>query len=651
MEIINIDKTYNATQEKSHEELVLSSNILSEVDSPDKLKELNEDQIIILCDEIRQFLIDSITKTGGHLGSNLGIVEVSVALHYAFDFLKDAIIFDVSHQSYVHKILTGRKAEFYKLRQWGGISGFTNKKESDYDKFTFGHAGSSISVALGLAETFKNDRQEEKTSVAVIGDASISSGMSMEALNHLGQTDENVLIILNDNKMSIAPTVGSLSKYLTRTRTAPSYLTFKEKIMSNISRLPFAGKFFYKILHNLKNDIKDTLIPRNMFSDLSIPYYGPVYGHDVITLITTIESLKKKKGPKLLHVYTEKGRGMPNLEKDRTRFHSAPVVGSTKNRDENSDLISYTSNFSDTMVRMGHKYKDLVGITAAMPDGTGLVNFQKEFPDRFYDVGICEQHAIGLASGLATGGKIPVCAIYSTFIQRAYDQIFQEICIQDLPVVIALDRSGLVGNDGFTHHGVFDIAFLRTLPNIILCSPKDNYEFSHMLEFLIQQDHPSAIRYPRGSSTKILEVGKEFQPMKLGKAEIIQEHDKSDVTIMAYGSSVKESINAVSILEKKGYKCNIVNMRFVKPIDKNIIKKFLQKGSPIVTIEEHSIMGGFGSAVLESIAEFGGSNKFKMIGIPDKYITHGNRDELIKYVGLDANSIANKIMEFLDLTL
>lgn len=620
-------------------------NLLSSINNPNDLKKLSKEQIPYLCNEIRQFLIQNLTKTGGHLGSNLGVVEATTALHYVFDFLNDALIFDVSHQCYIHKILTERKNKFDTLRQLNGLSGFTNKNESPYDKFTFGHAGTAISTALGVAEGFKDT---DNTAVVLIGDASISAGMSFEALNHLGQSNENVLIILNDNEMSIAPTVGSLSKYLTESRTNPGYLSFKEKLANSLKKIPLLGHFLFKFFGTVKDDIKHIFVPRNIFTDLSIPYYGPINGHDPILLINTIEHLKRKKGPKLLHILTEKGKGMPNLENERTKFHSAPVK-SYKSKNE----TSYTKVFGETICELAEKQENIVVVTAAMPDGTGLVGFQSKFPDRFYDVGICEQHAVGLASGLATSGFKPVCAIYSSFIQRAYDQVFQEMCLQNVPVILGLDRAGLVGNDGATHHGAFDIAFLRTLPNIVLCSPKDNYEFKAMLEYLTRLDSPSAIRYPRANSLVPENLAYEqgdtsFQPMELGKAEVLCESADADVTIFAYGSMVEIGQQALDLLKDKSITANLVNMRFVKPIDSEVIRRFADLGKPIVTLEEHSIKGGFGSTVIEELAQAGSLNiPVKIIGIPDYFIEHGNRDELFVKLGLDAQSIAGTISDFI----
>jgi 1-deoxy-D-xylulose-5-phosphate synthase len=624
-------------------ERLARTDILSRIANPDDLKKLHMDYVPSLCDEIRQFLRESVTTTGGHLGSNLGVVEVTTALHYVFDFLKDVLIFDVSHQCYIHKLLTGRKTRFNTLRKLNGLSGFTNKDESEYDHFTFGHAGTAISVGLGMAEAFKSDNQERNV-VVVVGDASISAGMSLEALNHLGQTEEDVLIILNDNNMSIAPTVGSLSKYLTKTRTYQPYLSMKEKVASILRKIPGIGNFLYKLVFNIKDDIKHALMPRNMFSDLSIPYYGPIDGHDVVNLIETVSALKSKKGPKLLHVYTEKGKGMPNLEAEPTRFHSAPSFSSKP-----SDRGSYTSTFANTLLRLGKKHANLVAITAAMPDGTGLVKFKEVFPERFYDVGICEQHAIGMASGLSTGGKLPVCAIYSSFLQRAYDQVFHEVCLQRLPMVIALDRAGLVGSDGPTHHGVFDIAFLRTLPNIILCSPRDGFELDCMMEYLTEKKLTSAIRYPKADTIKPnLADERSYQPIELGKAEVISESDDASLTIMAYGSMVEPSVRAVRQLEQKGIRINLINMRFVKPIDEQVIRRFADKGKPIITIEEHSRMGGFGSAVLEVLSEIGSAVKVKVMAIPDSFIEHGSRDELLKMVGLDSEAVVRNALSLLN---
>jgi len=628
----------------------LKSNLLDSVNTPDDLKKISIEEIPYLCDEIRRFLINSVTKTGGHLGSNLGIVEITTALHYVFDFLEDRLIFDVSHQSYVHKILTGRKNKFNTLRKFNGLSGFTNKDESIYDNFTLGHAGTSISLALGLAEAFDKSKKDN-TAVVLIGDASISSGMPFEALNHIGQTKKNVLIILNDNEMSIAPTVGSLSKYLTKSRTNPEYISLKEKIATALRKIPLIGNVLYRLVGNIKEDIKHLLVPRNLFTDLSIPYYGPVDGHDVTYLIKILKDIKKIKGPKLLHILTTKGKGMSNLNDDPTRFHSAPEITASYQKTayyEEKAKITYTDIFSETIVNIAKKNEKIVAITAAMKDGTGLVEFQKNFPDRFYDVGICEQHAIGLASGLATGGNKPVCAIYSTFIQRAYDQVFQEICLQNVPVILALDRAGIVGGDGPTHNGVFDIAFLRTLPNIVLCSPKDGYEFRNMLEFLTKINTPSAIRYPKKTTT-MESISDNDQKIELGKGEILMENDKAKLSIFAYGSMVEIAYDVVKILTEQGLESNLINMRFVKPIDKELIVRFANKKIPIITLEEHSILGGFGSAILEVLSnEKINIPPIKIIGIPDKFIEHGNRNDILKSIGLEPISLSARIKQLIE---
>lgn len=614
-----------------------SKKVLKKINTPEELKKLSVKELIPLCDDIREFLIENVTKTGGHLGSNLGVVEITTALHYVFDFLNDALIFDVSHQSYVHKILTGRKDGFIRLRKYKGLSGFTNKNESPYDRFTFGHAGTALSTGLGMAEAYKQTNKDN-TVVVLVGDASISAGMSFEALNHLGSTEENLLIILNDNEMSIAPTVGSLGKHLTKSRANPLYIKAKEKTKKVVRSIPIIGKGLYRFSRFIKNSIKHIFFKESIFEELSIPYYGPMDGHDVPSLVDTINYLKQTKGPKLLHIYTEKGKGMPNLENEPTRFHSYTDTTSLKKADA-ADKISYTEAFSRTITDLAKRNGKIRAVTAAMPDGTGLIDFQKKHPNKFYDVGICEQHAVGLSAGLASEGLRPVCALYSSFLQRAYDQVFHEVCLQNVPVVFALDRGGLVGSDGPTHHGVFDIAFLRTLPNIVLCSPKDNYEFSQMLEYLTTIDKPSAIRYPKTKSS--MDTPEKFEPLQCGKAEILIEKEDADITILAYGSMVETAQNILS--KNASIKANLVNMRFVKPIDKEVIKHFADKRLPVITLEEHSKSGGFGSAVLECLNELGSDVFVKLIGIPDAFIEHGSRDELLHITGIDEDSILEEI--------
>ncbi|MDH4127457.1 MAG: 1-deoxy-D-xylulose-5-phosphate synthase [Spirochaetota bacterium] len=612
---------------------------LEKIDSPNDLKKLSPDQLPDLCKEIRNYIESVVFETGGHLSSNLGVVELTVALHYIFDFLNDKLIFDVSHQCYTHKILTGRRKYFHTLRQQNGISGFTNKSESPYDVFSVGHAGTSISTALGIAIA-KRLKNEKGKAIAFIGDASIGAGMAFEALNHAGHTGEDLIVILNDNNMSISETIGSFSKHLTKIRLMPIYREMKRDFLHVVNKIPALGGKLKNTIEHLTEAIKCHLTGKNIFEDLNIDYYGPIDGHDLPRLIQTFSTVKERKGPVLLHVITEKGRGHYEAVNNPEKYHG--VSPSNKKKNTNSieiPSISFTDAFSESLIELAYNDDKIVGITAAMPGGTGLDKFQEIFPNRYFDVGICEQHSLGLAAGLSTSGLKPVCAIYSTFIQRAYDQIFQEACLSNNHMILVMDRAGIVGEDGSTHAGVFDIAFLRTLPNIVLMSPKDSNELKEMLRFSMKLNCPVGIRYPRERCVDPFNDN-EFQPIEMGKGEILKYGN--DVILLGYGVMAKSCIAAAEILKEQGINAMVVNARFVKPIDRDLIIDLLSQRKPIITVEDHSVLGGFGSAVIEIASQIDKPNsQIYVLGIPDQFVEHGNRNEILKKLWLDPEGIAS----------
>ncbi|MBV6517673.1 MAG: 1-deoxy-D-xylulose-5-phosphate synthase [Candidatus Brocadia sp.] len=626
------------------------SKLLDSVEYPEDLKKLNLTDLPKLATEIREFIVDVVSKNPGHLSSNLGVVELTIALHYCFDFKKDKIVWDVGHQAYVHKILTGRKSKFLTLRQYKGLSGFPDKNESDYDPFTCGHSGDAISAALGLS-CADAIRGEKRSIVAVVGDGAIGAGMSLEALNHAGDLKKNVLVVLNDNEMSISNTVGAFSKYLNKIRTAPIYADVRKEVHGLLKVVPVLGKPVEKTLERIVELIQRGGIPGQIFKDLGLNYFGPIDGHDFRILIDTLNNIKHLGGPVLLHVITEKGRGFEPAYQNPAQYHSAGKFemcnGKIKTSSHDSQKIAYTKVFGNTLVELAKTDPNVVGITAAMPDGTGIVSFGKKFPDRFYDVGICEQHAVGLANGLSAGGIKPVVAIYSTFLQRAYDQVFHDICLQKHGVVFALDRAGIVGNDGATHNGIFDIAYLRNLPEIVLMAPKDGNELMSMLKIALESGKPVAIRYPKEDIPEE-KLSPQYKKFEIGKAEILREGP--DGVLLAYGAMVYRCMDAAERLSEKGVEVTVVNARFAKPLDKELILRLVRNNRLILTAEDHALMGGFGSAVLELVSDEGeNGNKIVRMGIPDRFMEHGPRNLILKNIGLDENGIAEKFIAMLDL--
>jgi 1-deoxy-D-xylulose-5-phosphate synthase len=617
------------------------SRLLNTINGPEDLKGIPLEELPHLAEEIREVIIDVVSKNPGHLSSNLGVVELTMALHYCFNFKEDKLVWDVGHQSYVHKLLTGRKEAFHSLRQYKGLSGFPDKKESLYDPFTCGHSGNAISSALGLVCGGDILGKERKV-VVVVGDGAIGAGMSFEALNHAGDLKKDLLVVLNDNEMAISRTVGAVGKYLTQIRTLPLYNEFKKELHHVLNILPIFGKPMENVLEHLTEAVKRGMTPGQIFEDLGFRYYGPVDGHNIPPLIGTLNRLKHLKGPMLLHVITQKGKGFEPALQNPTRFHSAGAFQLCNGKVvevSQAKKTSYTKVFGQALVELAEEKDKIVAITAAMLDGTGLTTFREKFPQRYLDVGICEQHAIGLANGLAASGLKPVAAIYSTFLQRAYDQVFHDVCLQEKEngVVFAMDRAGLVGNDGPTHHGVFDISYLRHLPGIKLMAPKDGRELRRMLRLAVESQGPVAIRYPKDSIPDE-ELDLPDHHFSVGEAEVLREG--SDGAVIAYGATVYPSFQAAEKLNREGIEATVINARFAKPLDKALILEVVKNHPFVLTVEDHSLAGGFGSAVLEMLSEEGEDvRKVRRLGIPDRFIEHGSREMLLRILGLDSEGI------------
>jgi 1-deoxy-D-xylulose-5-phosphate synthase len=629
----------------------LSQKILEKIDSPKDLQKLDAEDLTVLAQEIREEIIDVVSKNPGHLSSNLGVVELTIALHFTFDFLNDKLIWDVGHQSYVHKLLTGRRKAFSTLRQYKGLSGFPDISESEYDPFTCGHSGHAISAALGIACADKINNVD-RTIIAVVGDAAMGAGMSLEALNHAGHLKRNLIVILNDNKMAISGTVGAIAKHINKIRTTPLYADFKKEVHHVLQSLPIVGKRMEHTLEHITEALKREITPGQIFVDLDFDYFGPIDGHNIQTLTETLQNIKNVEGPVLLHVITEKGKGFEPASTNPERYHSAGNFkmhnGKVKETPKDPKQVSYTKVFGKTIIELAEANKDIVAITAAMPDGTGLDAFGKKFPDRYFDVGICEQHAIGLANGLVAAGLKPVAAIYSTFLQRAYDQVFHDVCLQKNGILLSLDRAGIVGNDGPTHNGVFDIAYLRHLPGITLMAPKDGAELKAMLHKAIQLNTPAAIRYPRANIPEG-SLDNDCNPVEIGKGEILREG--RDGVIIAYGAMVYPSMECAGMLAEKGIDVTVVNARFAKPLDEDLIMKVAGKNQIVITVEDHTEVGGFGSAILELLVEKGiNTQNVRKMGIPDKFTEQGSRDIILKTLNLDAEGIYKNFISAWNLT-
>ncbi|WP_338832789.1 1-deoxy-D-xylulose-5-phosphate synthase [Moorella humiferrea] len=620
-------------------------NLLDKIREPADVKKLNNTELEKLAAEIRRELVRTVARTGGHLAPNLGVVELTLALHSVFDLPRDKIIWDVGHQCYVHKILTGRLSRFATLRQYGGLSGFPKRAESPYDAFDTGHSSTSISAALGfaLARDLKGDDYQV---VAVIGDGALTGGMAFEAMNHAGHLKTNLIVILNDNEMSISAPVGGMAAYLSRMRTDPMYSRSKEELENLLNRLPHVGPRVLKVIERLKDSFKYLVVPGMLFEELGFTYLGPIDGHNVALLKEVLQRARATRGPVLVHVITTKGKGYRPAEVNPGRFHGiGPFDPETGEPLKKEGPPTYTSVFGAEMVRQGEKNSQLVAITAAMPEGTGLMPFARRFPKRFFDVGIAEQHALTLAAGLSAAGFKPVVAIYSTFLQRAVDQVIHDIALMGLPVVLAIDRAGVVGEDGETHQGLFDLALLRCVPGMVVMAPKDEQELRHMLATAIQYNGPAALRYPRGEGIGVPLTGP-AQPLPIGRGEVLRQG--KDVAILALGPLVYAALAAAEELAGRGIEAAVINPRFVKPLDADLILTWADKTSCLVTVEEHVLAGGFGSAVLELLAAMGKTGvRVHCLGIDDKFVGHGKADVLREHLGLTPAGIAASVQEAL----
>ncbi len=613
------------------------SQVLDKIEYPFDVKKLDMEELERLCSELRAEILATVSKNGGHLASNLGVVELTVALHYVFDLPRDKVIWDVGHQSYSHKILTGRKNRFHTLRQYEGISGFPKRDESPYDAFDSGHSGTSISSALGMAEA-RRQKGEEGKMIALIGDGSMTAGLAFEGLNQAGHIDQDLIVILNDNEMSISPNVGALSSYLNRLMTGQFVNRFREDIKGFLETLPRIGKSALRFAKQAEESLKGLLMPGLLFEELGLKYIGPIDGHRLDYLIETLQNVKKLRGPILVHVITKKGKGYAPAEANPARYHSVPpfnIETGELSQGSSLDIPTYTEVFGETLCRLAVEHKNLVAITAAMQSGTGLERFSREFPDRFYDIGIAEQHAVTFAAGLALEGMKPVVAIYSTFLQRAYDQILQDVGLQNLPVIFALDRGGIVGEDGPTHQGLFDFSYLRHIPNLIFMVPKDEDELQHMMKTAVECTGPVAFRYPRGRGEGV-KRSPILRSVEIGKGEVLREG--RDLLILAIGTTVCPSLRAAERLEALGIDAAVINSRFLKPLDEDLITEWAKRIGSVLTVEENVLQGGFGSAVLELIQEKELSSvRVKRLGIPDVFVEHGPPSLLrAKYKGDEA---------------
>lgn len=625
-------------------------SILQKINRPDDIKQLTDAELIILASDLREFILDIVSKNGGHLGASLGVIELTIALHKVFNTPHDLLVWDVGHQAYPHKILTGRRDNFHTNRKFQGLSGFPKRSESEYDTFGVGHSSTSISAGLGMINASELLKTNKKV-VAIIGDGALTGGMAFEALNNGGFLQNDFLVVLNDNQMGIDPNNGAINDYLTQVTTSKGFNKFRDELWDLLGKLNSFGDHMRHIASRLEDGIKAALTPGMLFESFGFKYYGPIDGHDLPKLIDTLEQLKSIKGPKFLHVLTIKGKGYQPAEDDQLKFHGPTPF------DKESGVfakkaptpISYTDAFGKALVQLAKNDEKIVGITAAMPSGTGLKYLAAEIPERFYDVGIAEQHAVTFAAGMACEGMTPICAIYSTFLQRGYDQVIHDVALQKLPVVFALDRAGLVGADGPTHHGAFDISYLRCIPNMVIMAPKDEAELRDMLFTAVSyKKGPTAIRYPRGNGIGI-ELPEKFTSLEIGKGEIVRQG--SDVAIIAIGTMTYSALIAAEKLSHKGISAQVINMRFVKPLDESLLKSVFSTVNKIVTVEENVKMGGFGSAIVE----FAVANRYKgdieIIAIPDDFIEHGSPEDCHKMAGIDPESIVAKTEILLNLEI
>jgi len=652
----------SASQADPRADVSTPTGWLERIRSPLDLRGLTAADRVQLCSEIRAFLMDSVQRTGGHLGSNLGVVELTVALHTVFDFRRDRLVWDVSHQAYVHKLLTGRRERFPTLRQTDGLCGFTDPRESSYDLFHTGHAGTSIGLGVGLALATAQE-SEQRHVVSVIGDASLGAGVAFEALNHAGALGARMLVVLNDNEWSISKSVGALARYLTRIRSARVFQRAQQEIHGLLQSVPLIGDKLEAVVGQLREVLRHAIVQGHVFEELGVTYVGPVDGHDVNYLVENLERVRQLDGVVLLHTLTQKGKGHPKALSHPERVHAAkgeprvrvaPDGGKIENTPPRAAAgPAFTKVFGDTMIQLAERDLRVHALTAGMPSGTGLSEFAERFPTRFHDVGICEQHAVAMAAGMAKGGLRPVAAIYSTFLQRAYDQVFQEVALQSLPVVFCLDRAGLVGQDGPTHNGVFDLAYLRTLPHFVLAAPRDASDLQRMLDLAVRHDHgPVALRWPRGECPldETLPAA-ERREMRVGTAEILREGD--ELVLWGLGPLVRECLGAADELERRGVRIGVVDARFAKPLDEELLGQHLRRYRHVLTIEEHQRAGGFGSAVLEVASRLPDARaRVRVLGVPDRFVEHmSTREEQLAETGLDAAGIAKSVVGVLRASL
>ena len=618
---------------------------LSCIEMPHQLKSLSYQQLLDLAEEIRARIIGVVAENGGHLAPSLGVVELAIALHYVFDAGYDRFIWDVGHQAYAHKLLTGRQKEFGSLRQYGGISGFPKRSESRYDAYGTGHSSTSISAALGISVA-NHLKGSQARAIAVIGDGSMTGGMAFEGLNNAGDLARNLIVVLNDNEMSISPNVGALSSFLSRKLSGKTLMYLKREMEDFLKSIPGVGPNILQVLRRSVDSLISFFTPGMLFQALEFQYIGPINGHRLDRLIETFEIARNVVGPVLIHVLTEKGKGYEPAEKDPTSFHGVGAFDIATGRSVNSGGLSYTKVFGRAMKKLADANPKLIGITAAMIQGTGLDCFAQTFPDRFFDVGIAEQHAVTFAAGLATEGFKPVVAVYSTFLQRAYDQMLHDVCLQNLPVVFSVDRSGIVGEDGPTHHGLFDLSYLRSMPNMVVMAPKDENELQHMLKTAVDHDGPAAVRYPRGSVIGV-KLDDELRSLEIGKGELLR--PGKDLVIVAIGSTVHSAMEAAERLDSEGIEAAVINARFVKPLDRELILTWAEKTGRVITVEENMLQGGFGSAVLEMFEEESFFPKaLKRLGICDFFVPHGSQAILRNLCGIDADAIESAALKLLD---
>jgi len=612
---------------------------LRDLTGPEQLKGLSPSELAGLAAEIRQVILETVATTGGHLAPNLGVVELTLALHMVFESPRDKILWDVSHQSYVHKLLTGRYHQFHTLRQYGGIAGFTDPRESVHDHFHWGHASTSISAAVGMAKA-RDLAGEQYEVVAVIGDGALTGGMAYEALDHAGQDKTKLIVVLNDNSMSIAPNVGGISNYLARIRTGPSYQRVKHDVAEALRQIPFVGNQALDLVDRLKEGVKHLLVHNMFFEDLGFTYLGPVDGHNIAALTDTLRQARAYPGPTVVHVVTTKGKGVPYAEELPDKFHGGGPfdVATGKTR---PGALTYSEVFGNTIAKMAAADSRICAITAAMPSGTGLTRFAREFPDRYFDVGIAEQHGVTFAAGLAKGGMRPVFAVYSTFLQRAYDQVIHDVALQDLPVTLAIDRGGLV-EDGATHQGVFDVAYLRAIPRMVVMAPKDENELQHMLYTAVHHDGPASLRYPRGKAQGV-PLDEQPRALPIGRGEVLQEGD--DVVLIGLGTMAPVCLEAARLLAQKSISAMVINPRFVKPLDAELLIRAGRKVGAVVTVEEGCLAGGFGSAVLELYADHHVDARVVRMGIPDVFVDHGSPSRFQELYGLTPGGIAQRAEE------